>query len=346
MASYRHSDATSLGSEVGQGGYGEHLGIVLNLAPPESHGHGPVTAMHANWNASTEVSVVDSGRRLLMLHWGLPRRFSMRRNQQFIGCFDAQPGDWTLVEPGTLETVQCNGAGPLLLVWFDDAKADGDAGDSEVPAKPQIGVHNTIGAVGEPAQTRRGMQGGHHSEIERMGLGLVRELHRGHVINATRRCQELLEKIDGLEGQVITPGRDPRAPQRVDTGATVVPFGPGQPNQRGGLAPFNLRRVMEFVEGNLTEPLSVDQLAQQASLSPFHFARSFKHSTGMTPHQYVTERRMRHAKRMLSDFQMKLAEVGKQAGFSSQSRFTTVFRKHVGLTPGEYRRLIQSRMLV
>ena len=175
----------------------------------------------------------------------------------------------------------------------------------------------------------------------------MRELHRGHVINATVRCQTLLEKLDGMEGQAITPGRHPRAPQHIDTGATVVPFGPGQQaNQRGGLAPFNLRRVMEFVEGNLTEALSVDQLAQQATLSPFHFARSFKHSTGMTPHQYVTERRMRHAKRMLSDFEMKLAEVGKQAGFSSQSRFTTVFRKHVGLTPGEYRRLIQSRMLV
>ena len=83
----------------------------------------------------------------------------------------------------------------------------------------------------------------------------------------------------------------------------------------------------------------------QASLSPFHFARSFKQSTGLTPHQYVTERRMRMAKYLLSHAHRRLAEVGRLAGFSSQSRFTTVFRKNVGATPGEYRRLMQAKLI-
>ncbi|MEM6903138.1 MAG: hypothetical protein AAF556_07855, partial [Pseudomonadota bacterium] len=170
MASYRHTAPASTPSEAVPRGYGDHLGMVLNLSPTDSHGHGPVTAVHANWQPSHEVSVADNGRRLLMLHWGLPRRFSMRRNQQFVGCFDAQPGDWTIVEPGALETVETNGSGPLLLVWFDkpttpdSAVAEGASADMTSHEANSFSQHHGVSTLSEGEPKRRGLQGGHHSE--------------------------------------------------------------------------------------------------------------------------------------------------------------------------------------
>ena len=97
-------------------------------------------------------------------------------------------------------------------------------------------------------------------------------------------------------------------------------------------------KVESYIAGNLDGDLSLKVLAEQAGLSPFHFARLFRTVTGRTPHRYVMERRVEGALSLLRDGVLSLSEVALECGFASQSHFTTVFRQHIGVTPARYRK--------
>ncbi|MBS1790304.1 MAG: helix-turn-helix domain-containing protein [Acidobacteria bacterium] len=105
----------------------------------------------------------------------------------------------------------------------------------------------------------------------------------------------------------------------------------------GGLPAHKLRRVNEFVSENLENDISLAEIAQAAGLSPFHFARSFKQTTGLTPIQFLTQRRVEQAKQMLVEDELPIVEVGLRVGFKNQSHFTTLFRKLTTMTPKAYR---------
>jgi AraC family transcriptional regulator len=107
---------------------------------------------------------------------------------------------------------------------------------------------------------------------------------------------------------------------------------------RGGLAPATLRRVQVFVEANLARPIHLNDLAARAALSPYHFARAFRKSAGMTPRAFVEHRRIEHAKRLLTGSSRSLADVAVETGFGTQSRLTTTFKRRTGFTPAAYRR--------
>jgi AraC family transcriptional regulator len=107
---------------------------------------------------------------------------------------------------------------------------------------------------------------------------------------------------------------------------------------RGGLSPAALRRVQLFVEANLGRAIHLPDLAARAALSPYHFARAFKASAGMTPRRYVEHRRIEQAKRLLTESPQSLAQVAMEVGFGTQSRLTSTFKRRTGFTPGEYRR--------
>ena len=107
---------------------------------------------------------------------------------------------------------------------------------------------------------------------------------------------------------------------------------------RGGLSPAALRRVQLFVEANLSRTIHLQDLAARAALSPYHFARAFKTSAGMTPRTYVEHRRIEQAKRLLTESAQSLAQVAMDVGFGTQSRLTSTFKRRTGFTPGEYRR--------
>jgi AraC family transcriptional regulator len=109
----------------------------------------------------------------------------------------------------------------------------------------------------------------------------------------------------------------------------------------GGLSGQRLRRVLAFVADNYEHDLSLDDLAGEAGMSTFHFAREFKRATGTTPHQHLIKFRVEHAKALLAEGKMSLAEVGLRSGFSHQSHFTRIFRKLTGTTPQSYRLIIQ-----
>jgi len=105
----------------------------------------------------------------------------------------------------------------------------------------------------------------------------------------------------------------------------------------GGLPKHKLRRVTEFIEENLEHDLTLAEIAEIAELSPFHFARSFKQATGSTPIQFLTQRRIDLAKRLLVESELPIVEIGLRAGFKNQSHFTTLFRKITAMTPKSYR---------
>jgi AraC family transcriptional regulator len=110
-----------------------------------------------------------------------------------------------------------------------------------------------------------------------------------------------------------------------------------RPPIRGGLPPQVLRRVREFIEANLERNISIKVLAATAGLSTHHFARAFKQSLGMTPHDYVLECRVRRVQHFLADTDLPLSEISRASGFSDQSHCGRRFRERVGITPSHYR---------
>ena len=105
-----------------------------------------------------------------------------------------------------------------------------------------------------------------------------------------------------------------------------------------GLAPNKLDNVIDYIQTYLELNLGIGELADLSSLSPFYFSRLFKESTGFTPYQYISRQRMERAKQLLQNTDTAIAETALRCGFSSQSSFSTAFRKAFGITPKAYRR--------
>jgi AraC family transcriptional regulator len=107
---------------------------------------------------------------------------------------------------------------------------------------------------------------------------------------------------------------------------------------RGGLATWQQRAVVAYMEEHLAEPISLATLAQLVRLSPHYFCRAFKQSFGMPPHRYHTNRRIERGKTLLAGPAPSVTDIGFTVGFSQTSSFTAAFRKATGLTPTAYHR--------
>lgn len=108
---------------------------------------------------------------------------------------------------------------------------------------------------------------------------------------------------------------------------------------KGGLSPFHIRRVREFIAEEMGKKLSIEKLAKMIDLSPFHFARMFKLSFGEPPANYITRVRIEKIKLALEERQ-PLSEISLQTGFNHQSHMTQNFKKFTGFTPAAYRQMI------
>ncbi len=95
--------------------------------------------------------------------------------------------------------------------------------------------------------------------------------------------------------------------------------------------------TIAYINENLTANLSLDKLAQQASLSPFYFSRLFKKETGFSPHGYIITTRINNAKYLLKSTSDTIKDICFCTGFSTESSFCTTFKKETGVTPSEYR---------
>jgi AraC family transcriptional regulator len=98
------------------------------------------------------------------------------------------------------------------------------------------------------------------------------------------------------------------------------------------------KRLFEFIEENLHRNLSLEDLSRQVGYGRGHFLRTFRAAAGTSPHQYLLDRRVERAKAMLKKTRTPLVEIATACGFSSQSHFSTEFRRRVGISPGHFRR--------
>jgi AraC-like DNA-binding protein len=112
----------------------------------------------------------------------------------------------------------------------------------------------------------------------------------------------------------------------------------GDQRFRGGLAGGALRRVRAYIDAHLGERISLDELARQAGVSRFHFARQFRLSTGESPMGYLRRVRIERSKGILQSCDTTIAEVAARLGFSDQSHFTRTFGRLVGVSPGSFAR--------
>jgi AraC-like DNA-binding protein len=109
------------------------------------------------------------------------------------------------------------------------------------------------------------------------------------------------------------------------------------PQAHGGLSPAAMRRVREYVDAHLGGSMDLATLAGVAGVSIHHFARGFKHSAGVTPHHYLTQKRVERAQDMLAHTDLSLSEIAYAVGFSDQSHLARHFRQMLGVTPGQFR---------
>src|SRR5437870_12455651 len=105
----------------------------------------------------------------------------------------------------------------------------------------------------------------------------------------------------------------------------------------GGLPECRLRRVAQYVQDNLHRELRLAELSGLVHMSPYHFARLFKQSTGVSPHRFLVRRRIEQARALLAAQTLPIAEIARSVGFRTPSHFTTTFRRVTGITPSVYR---------
>jgi AraC family transcriptional regulator len=108
--------------------------------------------------------------------------------------------------------------------------------------------------------------------------------------------------------------------------------------RRGGLAAWQERRAKELMSANLRGNVSSTDLATECLLSAGHFARAFRHSTGLSPHQWLIQSRIEKAHALLREGILSLAEIARACGFADQSHFTKAYARRRGISPGAWRR--------
>ena len=107
---------------------------------------------------------------------------------------------------------------------------------------------------------------------------------------------------------------------------------------RGGLAPWQMKRVKDTLSADLEGEVSLGDLANDCGISVSHFSRAFRQSTGLSPHQWLLLHRVDRAKALLRDRALSLLDVALSCGFADQSHFSRVFTRIVGISPGAWRR--------
>ncbi|MCM4083275.1 helix-turn-helix domain-containing protein [Paractinoplanes hotanensis] len=166
-------------------------------------------------------------------------------------------------------------------------------------------------------------------------LGSVDPLVEQLLLNldeAVRRWEPSARTYVDLLGQALAA----QLVRRHSVRARVASPRPG--GVRAGLTDRQFHAVREMVEEHLAEALPLRELAGAAGLSVSQFARQFKARTGLSPHQFLIQRRVDAASLLLRCTRLPIAEVAQRCGFSHQEHLTRVLRAHLGITPGALRR--------
>jgi AraC family transcriptional regulator len=109
---------------------------------------------------------------------------------------------------------------------------------------------------------------------------------------------------------------------------------------KGGLSVATRRRLCDYIESHLAQPLTLGELASVASLSEFHLARMFRASFGLPPAAWIAQQRLERARALLRSTALPLAQVAEQCGYANASHFSHRFREGVGVAPTVFRQVV------
>jgi len=112
----------------------------------------------------------------------------------------------------------------------------------------------------------------------------------------------------------------------------------GKKRAVANLPKWRLMQVLSYIETHIGEPITLAHLAATAGLSRMYFAKQFRTTTGMRPHDFVLRKRIERAQHLLAATSDALVDIALSVGFQTQAHFTTVFKKVVGSTPYQWRR--------
>ena len=148
-----------------------------------------------------------------------------------------------------------------------------------------------------------------------------------HIAMALRAGVQTGDALDRMYGEGLSTAL--AAHLLREYGAAVL----GPKKRYGGLTRAKLVRAVEYIQDQLNADLTVSGIAQTVGLSPDHFTKLFKESTGQSPYRYVVEARVRKAKELLTTGKFTISEVAHHVGFVDQSHLTRHFRRVFGLPP-------------
>jgi AraC family transcriptional regulator len=188
--------------------------------------------------------------------------------------------------------------------------------DRDVETLDSCGTNVALSPVSDPADAVSGQPAEHPNRISAEVTRILDDIRRAVLRNPEEARPAALRLVTLLGS--------------TENGET--------PNARGGLAPWQKRKIDRYVRGNLNRPLKGGNLAEQLSLSAGHFNRAFKETFGESPHAYIVGLRLEMARELMLSTADPLSQIAYACGFADQSHFTKAFRRGVGQTPNAWRR--------
>jgi len=255
-----------------------------------------------------ELVIPPSDNHCLVLNLSAPLQLNARLGKT--GCTgNVRAGEVAIIPAGATWSCQSEESHTYNLVllylrplYVRNTAADFDASCPELPLTPQIGF---------PSQ-----------HIRYIALSLLSELQEANVVGRLYADSLAI----GLAMQLI----------RHYSSLKDVQIG------NGGMAPHRLRKAIGLIDQHLDGEeegrVRLRLVAKEVRMSYCHFSRAFKQSLGMSPTSYIAARRIERARRLLQETDFPISEIALRSGFSSQSHFTTSFRRLAGVTPRSFRR--------
>jgi AraC family transcriptional regulator len=250
------------------------------------------------------------------------------------GFYGRRLGEYFGVEATELLEINWRGKPALVVTRLTCSRPD-RLGGGPISPEPAFSIFNPIA----------------DAEFPQFGFDCPPEAGGLHVMDLRRNSKcELTGPVDLLhyyvpcEALVALAREYPKSP--VQTHLSVLAhfakwFGELRARDsiaKSGLAPWQERRAKEMMRASLGSDLSIATIAAQCRLTPSHFGRYFKRSTGVTPYQYLTRLRLEEAKRLMLTTQHSLAEIALACGFGDQSYLTRIFSRNLGTSPAAWRR--------